>query len=224
MVTTINTRPTDHRSVANHRLIKTIVKLSPIKRWSLSILLFVTGLVCWHQLSPASFKNAWLSNDQQAALYFNNEQYKEAAALFESQQWKAHSSYLSGNFVSAIEQFERLDSPNAQLAVANAYAHSGQFETAQTQYQALYQTDEVSDAAKENFRVVSLAIEKIKNAPPEKSTNKSIDDRQIASEESDKKADKTVRLTDQAWLNQVRQNPSNFLRQKFQSEYANEQK
>ena len=223
MVNAMNTMSSTRGLVAVHRAISAIKTLSPFKIWASSIVLISVVMVVWSQLSPASFKNAWLSKDQQAALYFQDGQYKKASALFDAPEWKAFSTYFSGDFAFALEQFENLTGSDVRLVTANAYAHSGQFEKAQVLYKGLSQDKNLSNAAKENYEVVSSALEKLKNAPPEKSKNKSIDDRQIVSEESDEKSDKAVILSDQIWLEQVRQNPSNFLRQKFQSEYANEQ-
>ncbi|WP_221075199.1 hypothetical protein [Agarivorans aestuarii] len=200
-----------------------LTHLSPVKRWTVALAIFSAALLVWHQLSPASFGNAWLSKDQQAAIYFRQGQYQQANAVFESPAWKAYSSYFSGDFSSAVKQLESIDHPDKYLAIANAYAHSGQFEKAQALYRALFHDEALSEAAKKNHDLVAVAMEKLKDATPEKSTNKTIDDREIASEESDKKSDKPVLMSDQIWLNQVRQDPSSFLRQKFQSEYANEQ-
>ncbi len=225
MVNTLHTWSSRFEEIKDHQAVSWFLLLSSPKKWVLSIALLSVVLFGWNQWSPTSFNNAWLSKNQQAALYFHNGQYQEASALFKSTSWKGFSAYFAGDFTTAIEQLEEVKGQDVELLIANAFAHSGQFEKAQQLYLALYNNEDLSEIAKANYKVVSLAIEKIKNAPPEKSKNKTIDDRQIVSEETEEaKSDKTVILTDQIWLEQVRQDPSKFLRQKFQSEYANEQK
>ncbi|WP_212581561.1 hypothetical protein [Vibrio sp. B1FIG11] len=181
------------------------------------------SLPAWYCFSPTSFYQAWLSKDQQAMLYFKQGNVKEAALLFEEPEWKAYSTYLSGDFTAAIELLKVIGIDRAQFALANAYAHSMQFELALPIYESFKGEKGFGMAAKNNIAVIKMAIEKIKNAPPEKKgTERFIDDRQTVRDEDKEVKSKRTAVTDQLWLKQVRQNPSTFLRQKFQQEYANE--
>lgn len=201
-------------SVVLMKLIKNRLKL---------MTLLVLSLPVWYWQSSTTFYQAWFSKDQQAALYFEQGEFKQAAQLFEEPQWKAYSTYLSGDFVTAIELLGALDNDKAQFALANAYAHSMQFDQALTIYEFMKNKPEFESIATNNITVIQMAIEKIKNSPPEKQGNeKVLDDRQIVNDNDQEGESNSVVVSDQLWLKQVRQNPSKFLRQKFQQEYANE--
>ncbi|WP_153913421.1 hypothetical protein [Shewanella sp. TC10] len=181
-----------------------------------------------------SFYDFWLSKDQHAYVEFKQDNYIQSAALFDEPTWKAYSRYLSGDFLGAIDQLspqksEQGDKPAAmtdlaKLIVANSYAHTAQFDKATPLYNELLSNESYSEQATNNLAVVKAAIEKIKNTPPAKQdSEKVIDDRKLVDNEPKEGSQKELMISDQVWLKQVRQNPSKFLRQKFQQEYSNEQ-
>lgn len=178
----------------------------------------------WSFLGTSSFMEFWLTKDQQAQISFDKGEYQRAASLYQDTFWKAQSAYLAGDFASTISFLEGEEAEQARFLTANAYAYSGQFKKAMTLYKSLLESEHYAEASADNLKVMKAAIQKIKDAPPESlESEKKLDDRQLAMDESGEETGEPLQLSDQAWLKQVRQDPSKFLRQKFQQEYANEQ-
>ncbi|CAM3000340.1 tetratricopeptide repeat protein [Vibrio rarus] len=205
--------------------------LSQLKPMHL-LLMLIAGNLVWGIADKHSFFDFWLSNDQHAYVEFKQGNYTQSAALFEDPTWKAYSRYLSGDFLGAIDLLSsqthtenKTESTDlATLIIANSYAHTAQFDKASALYNELLNSDVYSEEARNNLTVVKSAIEKIKNTPPTKQdSEKVIDDRKLVDEKPKEGSQKELVISDQVWLKQVRQNPSKFLRQKFQQEYSNEQ-
>ncbi|WP_261817548.1 tetratricopeptide repeat protein [Vibrio gallicus] len=197
------------------------LRTRPVWQWLFALLIVGCG---WWFVAPQSFVSAWLSHNQQAQIHFNAGEYDSAQRLYDDPQWQAHSAYLAGDFASAASILETRQDLHSQFLLANVYAYSGQLQQAQELYQQLQSVDKYKAVATQNIEVIKAAIEQIKNAPPQKQeSEKVIDDRNIVGEESEQEADNKIQISDTVWLKQVRQNPSKFLRQKFQQEYAHEQ-
>ncbi|PMG78316.1 hypothetical protein BCU83_14720 [Vibrio breoganii] len=196
-------------------------KQRPSWQW---ILLILVVLALWGALSPARFMNFWLTKDQQGHIYFQQGDYAKAQSSFDSQEWKARSAYLAGDFQSAMTQLKGREDAKSKYLLANVFAYSNQFEQAKALYVELSQDPALQQEMQQNIEVMNASIEKLKNAPLEKKEGeKMIDDRNIATSEEEASEGIEAELSDQVWLKQVRQDPSKFLRQKFQQEYANEQ-
>ncbi|PTP90244.1 hypothetical protein [Vibrio splendidus] len=223
------TKPTTSTQNQSSRL----AWLSKLKPTHL-LLMLTAGNLIWGISDKHSFFDFWLSSDQHAYVEFKQGNYAQSAALFDDPTWKAYSRYLSGDFLGAIDllspqKSEQGGEPTtltdfAKLIVANSYAHTAQFDKATALYNELLNNEKYSEQATNNLAVVEAAIEKIKNTPPTKQdSEKVIDDRKLVDDEPKEGSQKELVISDQIWLKQVRQNPSKFLRQKFQQEYSNEQ-
>ncbi len=223
------TKPTSSTPNQSSRL----AWLSKLKPMHL-LLVLIAGNLIWGIADKHSFFDFWLSKDQHAYVEFKQGNYAQSAALFDDPTWKAYSRYLSGDFLGAIDLLSPQKSEQggepatltdfAKLIVANSYAHTAQFDKATALYNELLNNETYSEQATNNLAVVEAAIEKIKNTPPTKQdSEKVIDDRKLVDDEPKEGSQKELELSDQVWLKQVRQNPSKFLRQKFQQEYSNEQ-
>ncbi|PTP70754.1 hypothetical protein [Vibrio splendidus] len=223
------TKPTSSTPNQSSRL-AWLSKLKPIHL----LLMLTAGNLIWGIADKHSFFDFWLSNDQHAYVEFKQGNYAQSAALFDDPTWKAYSRYLSGDFLGAIDLLSPQKSEQggepatltdfAKLIVANSYAHTAQFDKATALYNELLNNETYSEQAANNLAVVEAAIEKIKNTPSTKQdSEKVIDDRKLVDDEPKEGSQKELVISDQVWLKQVRQNPSKFLRQKFQQEYSNEQ-
>ena len=71
-----------------------------------------------------------LTRDQQGRRLFERGEYAEAAARFEDPIWKGTSLYLAERFDQALDQFARVDTPEAWFARGNALAHLERYEEA----------------------------------------------------------------------------------------------
>ncbi len=198
--------------------------LSKLKLLHLAFMLIAINIV-WGVVHQYSFLEFWLSKDQQAYVQFEKKNYAQSAVLFDDPLLKGYSYYLSGDFTGAIEVLGSKEEGQAKFIVANSYAHTAQFKKAKVLYNELLASCELSNLAENNLKVVEMAIEKIKSSPPKKQgSEKVIDDRNLVEEQAKEEISKVLVISDQVWLKQVRQNPSKFLRQKFQQEYSHEQK
>ncbi|OBT08019.1 hypothetical protein A9264_05620 [Vibrio sp. UCD-FRSSP16_10] len=198
------------------------LKLRPVWQW---LILLLIGIASWSYFATSHFMSFWLTNDQRGHIYFEQKNYPQAQSAFDSPRWRAHSAYLAGDFSTAIDMLQDLNTEEALFLLANVHAYANDFEKAKQLYQQLENSPSLATQAKQNIEIMNAAIEKIKNAPPEKKdAEKMLDDRENVTTETKAATGKKVALSDQVWLKQVRQDPSKFLRQKFQQEYANEQK
>ncbi|CDT79891.1 conserved hypothetical protein [Vibrio coralliirubri] len=222
------TKPTSSTPNQSSRL-AWLSKLKPMH----VLLVLIAGNLIWGIADKHSFFDFWLSNDQHAYVEFKQDNYAQSAALFDDPTWKSYSRYLSGDFLGAIDQLSPQASEQggepaaltdfAKLIVANSYAHTAQFDKATALYNELLSNETYVEQATNNLAVVEAAKEKIKNTPPTKQdSEKVIDDRKLVDDEPKEGSQKELVISDQVWLKQVRQNPSKFLRQKFQQEYSNE--
>jgi len=135
----------------------------------------------WHDL--------WQTKDQQAQQAYHDNQFEQAAKLFENSDWKAVSHYKTGEFDKTLENLKNNQSALSAYNQGNAFAQSGQFEQAIQSYEkALKITPDDADA-KYNKALVEKEREKQKkqdkkdNQSKENSEEKNTDDQSEKSEE-----------------------------------------
>jgi len=173
--------------------------------------------------NPQAFLNLWLTRDQQGVLLLQQGNPSKAALTFNDKNWVAFSFYAGGNFEQAASLFSQFEGAEAQFAQANALAHTGQYFQAKSLYQAILSVEPYHKRASDNLTLMNKLIKKMKKTPGKKElTNEIMKNRQVNEVKSEPKEDKRVQSS-QLWLEQVQQNPSKFLRKKFQQEHQNEQ-
>lgn len=177
----------------------------------------------WIWLHPQQALNLWLTADQQGRIHFERQDYTKAAMRFENKEWKARSFYLAGDFAASAALYQEIKGDEAQLALANALAQSGQYEQAITEYSSLLEHEQFGGAAEYNLQLTQKVLQEHKDAPPSESKSFVIDKNNNKEGVEEDKLKKEQVSSEALWLGQVRQNPNKFLRQKFQQEYANEQ-
>ena len=187
---------------------------------------FIAGLSCAIYAKPQAFMNLWLTRDQQAMLSFNQGETAKAARTFADKNWAAYSFYADGDFAQAASLYAQFDTVDAKFSEANAFAHASQFRQAAELYQEVLDLEPQHQKALGNLALIKELIKKMKDAPRKKSSSSEIADKQKL-RNTDKKVQPKSKVSmpsNALWLKQVQQNPSKFLRKKFQQEYINAQK
>jgi len=173
--------------------------------------------------NPQAFLNLWLTRDQQGVLLLEQGNPNKAALTFRDKDWVAFSFYADGNFEQAASLFAQFEGIEAQFSQANALAHAGQYFQAMAIYQAILSVEPNHKRAGDNLTLMNKLIKKMKKTPGKKElSNEIMKNQQVNEIKNEPTADKRIQSS-QLWLEQVQQNPSKFLRKKFQQEHQNEQ-
>jgi Ca-activated chloride channel family protein len=79
----------------------------------------------------------WQNDDQRALQLYREGQHREAAELFDNEEWKASASYRAGDYATATENWQHLDSVDAAYNYATALAQQGRYAEALAAYDRL---------------------------------------------------------------------------------------
>lgn len=171
-----------------------------------------------------AFINLWLTRDQQAMVSLQQGNAGKAALTFTDKNWIAYSYYADADFAAAANVFAQLEGPQAKFSQANALAHAGQFIQASALYKQVLAIKPQHQAATDNLKLMTEVIKKMKKSPGKKELSNEIARNQKFTNKKNKPTARKEELSSALWLQQVQQNPSKFLRKKFQQEYRHEQK
>ncbi len=131
------------------------------------------------------WQDLWQTKSQQAQQAFDNEQFKQAAELFQSPEWQAAAQYKAGQHQQAAETLKDIDDVNAYYNKANALAKSGQLEAALKAYQQALQLKPNDEDAQHNLKTVEEALKQQKKDQQESGKGKKPQDNKPSSQ-SDK--------------------------------------
>lgn len=173
------------------------------------------------------FADLWLTPDQQGRLAFDRGDYRTAARLFADPMWRGISAYRAYDFLTAAQEFARVESLEATFALGNAQAQNHAFEKAIQAYDDVLKAQPGNLVAKTNRAIVQAALD----AKEEKRRKQEQDDGAPPDQKADEmrvdpkqKGGKTIKVTPQdittagaaeAWMRQVQTSPADFLRLKF---------
>jgi Ca-activated chloride channel family protein len=170
----------------------------------------------------------WLTADQRGGRLFAQEQYLEAAEVFESPERRGIAFFRGGDFETAASVFGRLRSPEAAYNRGNALVMLGRYEEAIQSYEDALNARPGWAEAEENL-VVAVA-RKERMVPPESDeggtggqleadeivfddsgrVNKS--GTEVVTEGGEEMSDDEMRAV---WLRRVQNDPAEFLRTRF---------
>ena len=112
---------------------------------------------------PSWWTNLWQTKDQQAAKQFEQQNYSDAAQLFENNQWRGSSLYKSGDYEGALKAFQQSNDATSLYNQGNAHAQMQNYPEALKAYeQALKQQPDMTDA-KKNHEIVKKLLEQQQN-------------------------------------------------------------
>lgn len=94
----------------------------------------------------------WKNDNQRAHELFSNDDAKKAADTFSDEKWKAAAEYKSGQYQTALESYQKLDSTNPDnlYNLANTQAKLGQYDEALQNYNKLIEQNPEHADAKHN--------------------------------------------------------------------------
>lgn len=184
----------------------------------------VLALSAWAYANPQGFLNLWLTRDQQGMMLLDKGNTSKAALTFNDTQWVAYSFYADGNFQQAANLFAQFEGVEAIFSRANALAHIGQYFKAKELYQAVLAKEPNNSAASDNLALMDKIIKNLKKKPGKKVLSNDIAPNMKMNKTEKKAMAKPKVQSSKLWLEQVQQNPSKFLRKKFQQEHQNENK
>lgn len=188
------------------------------------ITLVILALSVSAYLNPQSFLNLWLTRDQQGMILLEQNKTDKAALTFNNTQWVAFSFYADGDFEQAANLFAQFEGVEAMFSRANALAHGGQYFKAAQLYQEVLALEPNNKAASENLALIDKVIKNLKKKPGKKELSNEVAPNLKMNSTKKKVTEKAKVQSSQLWLEQVQQNPSKFLRKKFQQEHQNESK
>ncbi len=110
-------------------------------------------------LWPIDTGNLWLSPDQKAMKAFNAGNAKQAADLFEDNDWKAAANYRAGNYEKSNELLASPENTNGYYNKGNVLAKLGNYEDAIKAYDEALNIDPENEDARFNRELVKKAME-----------------------------------------------------------------
>jgi Ca-activated chloride channel family protein len=176
---------------------------------------------------PSRFANLWLTPDQRGRLAFDRGEYAAAAKLFADPMWRGIAAYRAYDFLTAAQEFTRVETVEGRFALGNAQAQNHAYEKAIKVYDQVLKAEPGNFAAKTNRAIVQAALDRQEekrrkleqddSAPPdEKADETRVDPNQ--------KGDKNIQITPEdvttaaaaeAWMREVQTSPASFLKLKF---------
>jgi len=135
----------------------------------LAALMFRKGLLCFALLMllplpktghAFEWRDLWKTKDQQAHRAYNDQQFEQAAQLFENPDWKAAANYKAGHYDKALENLKGSQSANASYNQGNALAQAGKLEEAVKSYEKALAENPGDEDAKYNKELVEKELKK----------------------------------------------------------------
>ncbi len=153
----------------------------------LAALSFRKGLLCFALLLllplpknsyAFEWQDLWLTRDKQAQQAYKNNQFEQAAELFENPDWKAAAHYKAGEYDKAQENLKNNQTALSAYNQGNALAQSGQLEHAIKAYEKALNLNPDDNDAKYNKELVEKELDK------QKQQNKQDDKQQQSKQDS----------------------------------------
>ncbi|MDD5320889.1 MAG: VWA domain-containing protein [Methylococcales bacterium] len=196
----------------------------------LAALSFRKGLLCFALLLllplpknsyAFEWQDLWLTSDQQAQQAYKNNQFEQAAELFENPDWKAAAHYKAGEYDKALESLKNNQTTLSAYNQGNALAQSGQLEQAIKAYEKALTLNPDNDDAKYNKELVEKELDKQKQEQQQQ--NKQDDKQQQSKQDSQqgKEGDKSEQSEQQK---ASEQKPEQSVEKKSELQQAEEQR
>lgn len=125
------------------------------RRGAVVVLLLAPALSLYSPESSAlSWKDLWLTPDQQAQKTLQDGDAASAAEQFETPQWKGSAQYRAGDYDAAAQSFAQSDSAQAHYNRGNALAKAGKLDDAIAAYDEALKRDPDLEDAKANRQLI----------------------------------------------------------------------
>jgi len=106
----------------------------------------------------------WQNDDQRALQLYRQGQHRQAAELFDDENWQATARYRAGDYESAAENWQRLDNVDGAYNYATALAQQGRYDEALAAYDRLLEQQPAHEDASFNRQAIE---EWLSQQPPQ---------------------------------------------------------
>ena len=201
--------------------------------WAVMLVLTLQVAPADAQEQPHRFTDIWLTPDQQGRIAFDRGDYREAAKRFADPMWRGIAAYRAFDFLTAAQEFRKIETTEGRFALGNAEAQNHAWERSIMAYDEVLKAQPGHAAAKTNRAIVEALWEaqeekrrkqeKDDNAPPDqKADEMRVDTKQKGGKRIQvKPEDVTTAGAAEAWMRAVQTTPADFLKLKFAIQATN---
>ena len=195
--------------------------------WVVMLFVAMQALPAKAQEQPHRFADLWLTPDQQGRIAFDRGDYRTAAQRFADPMWRGIAAYRALDFLTAAQEFRKVESVEGRFALGNAEAQNHAWERSIKAYDEVLKAQPSHAAAKTNRAIVAALFE----AQEEKRRKQEQDDSAPPDQKADemrvdpkRKGGKRIQVTPEdvttagaaeAWMRAVQTTPADFLKLKF---------
>jgi len=136
-----------------------------LSRQILALTTLLVATMGWQWMNAGSWRNLWLTADQQGYRAFNNRDFQQAADLFRDADWAGIASYESGHYEEAAGLFSRSVEAAAAYNRGNALMKARKYQQAIGAYEIAVDSEPDWVEARENLELaiyVSDYIERVR--------------------------------------------------------------
>ncbi len=130
-----------------------------------------------------SWKNLWLTPDQQGSKAFKAENFSEAQQAFKNKNWKGSAAYRQGDYEEALKAYSNDESASGYYNRGNALAHLGKIDEAIAAYDTVLEKDPNHEDAAANKKL----LEDLKKQQQNQQNDQNSDDKSSDDKNSDQK-------------------------------------
>ncbi|TQV71550.1 VWA domain-containing protein [Aliikangiella marina] len=116
--------------------------------------LLISSLCYAPSAAALSWKDLWLTKNQQAESAYKNGEYDKAAQLFEDSEWKATAQYKNGAFADAATHFDPKLSERSLYNHATSLAKGNNLQEALDAYNSLLEKNPEHEDAQFNKKII----------------------------------------------------------------------
>lgn len=174
------------------------------------------------QAEAGTLADAFLTPDQQGRIAFESGRYSEAAEQFQSLYLRGVSAYRAADYALAIEHFSQLETAEAWFYLGNRYARQLELHKAVTAYETALQKQPDFPAARQNLALIEPLARQLdaerEGAPEMEADALRFDKR--ADQGTPAEIQRSTRMNDAVWLENLNTSATEFLRRRFAAEQA----
>jgi len=195
--------------------------------WMIVLCVVMQAMPASAQEQPHRFADLWLTPDQQGRIAFDRSDYAEAARRFADPMWRGIAAYRALDFLTAAQEFRKVETLEGRFALGNAEAQNHAWERSMAAYDEVLKAQPGHQAAKANRAIVAALFEAQEKKRRQQEQDNSAPPDEKADEmrvDQNQKGGKRIQVTPQdvttagaaeAWMRAVQTTPADFLKLKF---------